>query len=501
MQYTRKEMLDSVPSTGFFGHPKGLGVLFFIEFWERFSYYGMRAILLYFLYDSVTKGGLGFQQGIAQSIMSLYGALIFMTCIVGGWIADRILGSRTTLLYGAVLIMLGHICLSSPIGGKVTFLLSMFFIIVGTGMLKPNISNVVGGLYDKTDNRMDSGFVIFYMAVNMGAFFAPFVVGQLQSSINYHAGFAAAAVGMFIALIVYVIFNKKSLGLVGKDVPNPLSPTESKKFKLNLVIGLVILVVILVITHLTGVLTFENFSLLVTILGVALPIGYFFTMYGSKKTDKVEKSRLLAYVPMFLAAVMFWSIQEQGSSILGAFIDTNTQRNLSGIGINYTIPAAFFQSINPLLIVAFAPIISWIWTKLGKKAPSTPIKFALGLFLAGISFIMMIFPTLGMTNSTLINPLWIVISLGLCVIGELCLSPTGSSVSVKLAPKAFEAQMISLWLLTDATAQAVNAQLVRLYNIWDKSTYFGFLGILAVILAGILVALSPWAVKHMEGVK
>lgn len=151
MQYSREEMLKSVPQTGFFGHPRGLGVQFFMEFWERFSYYGMRAILLYFLYDSVSHGGLGFDQTVAQSIMSLYGALIFMTCIVGGWVADRLVGSRTAMLMGAVLIMFGHIALSSPVGGRVTFLLSMFLIIIGTGLLKPNISAVVGGLYDKKD--------------------------------------------------------------------------------------------------------------------------------------------------------------------------------------------------------------------------------------------------------------------------------------------------------------------------------------------------------------
>lgn len=502
MQYSREEMLKSVPQTGFFGHPRGLGVQFFMEFWERFSYYGMRAILLYFLYDSVSHGGLGFSQTVAQSIMSLYGALIFMTCIVGGWVADRLVGSRTAMLIGAVLIMFGHIALSSPVGGRVTFLLSMFLIIVGTGMLKPNISAVVGGLYDKKDPRMDSGFVIFYMAVNMGAFVAPFIVGTLQSSFSYHAGFGAAAVGMFIALMVYVAFNKKSLGLVGKDVPNPFSPEEFKKFKVHFGIGIVAIIAILVITHLTGTLTFNNFSIFVTVLGVVLPIGYFATMYKSTKTDKVEKSRLLAYVPMFLGAVMFWSIQEQGSSILGAFVDTNTQRNLSSIiGIHYTIPAAFFQSVNPLLIVIFAPIISGIWTKLGKKGPSTPIKFAIGLFLAGISFLIMVIPTMGMTSKTLINPFWIIISFAICVIGELCLSPTGSSVSVKLAPKAFEAQMLSLWLLTDATAQAVNAQLVRLYGIWSKATYFGFLGALAIVLAIILALLSPWAVRKMQGIK
>lgn len=502
MKYTREEMLNSVPRTGFFGHPKGLGVLFFMEFWERFSYYGMRAILLYFMYDAVNNGGLGLDRGVAQSIISLYGALIYMTCIVGGWVADRLLGSRTTLFYGAVLIMLGHISLSLPFGGMTTFLASMILIIIGTGMLKPNISNVVGGLYDKNETRMDNGFVIFYMSVNMGAFVAPLIVGNLQSSFGYHAGFGAAAVGMLLALIAYAFFSNQSLGLVGKDVPNALSATEKDKFKKYGLLGLAIVIILIVLTKVTGTLTFDNFSYLVTALGIIIPIAYFLGMYRSDKTDSVEKSRLLAYIPIFLSGVMFWAIQEQGSSILGAFIDTNTERNLNNlVGINYTIPAAFFQSINPLLIVTFAPIISFIWTKLGKKAPATPIKFALGLLFAGVSFLLMIFPTLGMTDHTLINPMWIVISFALTVIGELLLSPVGSSTTVKLAPKAFEAQMLSMWFLASATAQGVNAQLVRLYNILDKSTYFGFLGLLAVILGVVVIILTPWISGKMSGIK
>lgn len=502
MNYSREEMVDSVPSTGFFGHPRGLGVLFFIEFWERFSYYGMRAILLYFMYDTVAKGGLGLPQAMAQSIMSLYGALIFMTCILGGWVADRILGSRTTLFYGANLVMLGHICLALPFGGMVTFLLSMFFIIVGTGMLKPNISSVVGGLYHKNDTRMDNGFVIFYMSVNMGAFLAPLIVGNLQNSFGYHTGFGAAALGMFLALALYVLFNKKNLGLVGKDIPNPLTATEKKQMIKKVSIVVAIVLAILAISYFTGTLSFDTFSIAITLLGIFLPFVYFLSMYSSKKTTKIEKSRLLSYIPLFLSAVMFWAIQEQGSSILGAFIDQNTQRDLKPLfNIDYTVPAAFFQSINPLLIVALAPVTSWIWDKMGKKAPSTPVKFALGLFLGGISFAMMVVPTMNMTSSTLINPLWIVLSFAICVVGELCLSPVGSSVSVKLAPKAFESQMMSLWLLSSATAQGVNAQLVRLYDVMTKSTYFGFLGALAIVLAVIVLGLTPWMSKKMEGIK
>lgn len=501
-RYTREEMVESVPQTGFFGHPKGLGNLFFIEFWERFSYYGMRAILLYFMYTAVASGGLGLEKGMAQSIMSLYGALIYMTGIMGGWVADRLIGSRSALFYGAILIMFGHIVLAIPSGGIPLFLVSMLLIIVGTGLMKPNISNVVGGLYRKDDERMDNGFTIFYMSVNMGALVAPLVVGQLQTKYGFHMGFGAAAVGMALALLGYMLYSKKSLGLVGKDVPNPLSPEEKKRVIKIVSIWVVILAALAGVAYMTNQLTFDNFSYLITFLGIVIPIYYFTMMYRSHKTTTEEKSRLLAYIPLFLSAVMFWSIQEQGSSILGAFADTNTQRNLEGIlGINYTIPAAFFQSINPLFIVLLAPVLSMIWAKMGKRQPSTPVKFSLGLLFAGLSFLLMVIPTMGMKSDTLINPMWLVASFILCVLGELCLSPVGSSVSVKLAPQAFESQMLSMWFLASATAQGVNAQLVRLYNLWSESKYFGFLGALAIVLAVVVLLLSPWMKRKMRGIR
>ena len=502
MQQSKEGLTSSIPQTGFFGHPKGLGNLFFIEFWERFSYYGMRAILLYFMYTSVTNGGLGFDKAMSQSIMSLYGSLIMMSGIIGGWLADRLIGSRKALLYGAVLIMTGHIVLAFPNGGVIGFLFSMAFIILGTGLMKPNISNVVGGIYPEDDPRMDSGFTIFYMSVNMGALFAPLVVGELQSSYGFHTGFAAAAIGMAFALLGYILYSKKNLGAVGMAATNPLSIAERKRFIRTVIIGCSTIIAIVIVAYFTGTLTFDNFSYAITFLGIVIPAYYFILMFKSRETNKIEKDRLKAYIPLFLSAVMFWSIQEQGSSILGEFADHNVQRNLGSLfHIDYTIPAAFFQSINPLFIVLLAPVISMIWSKLGKHAPSTPIKFAIGLLFAGMSFILMIFPTLGMSDNTLVNPLWLIGSFILCVIGELCLSPVGSSVTVKLAPKAFESQMMSLWFLASAAAQGINAQLVRLYEVLSKSTYFGFLGVLAIILSLIVFLVTPIIKNNMHGVK
>ncbi|MES9700976.1 oligopeptide:H+ symporter, partial [Bacillus sp. JJ927] len=224
----KNELVQSIPQTGFLGHPKGLFTLFFTEFWERFSHYGMRAILLYYMYYSVAKGGLGIDQSTATSIMAIYGSLLFMSSIIGGWISDRLFGPSKTVFFGGVLIMIGHLILALP-GSKSALFISMVFLILGTGLLKPNISNIVGSLYSKTDARRDSGFSIFYMGINLGALLAPLVVGTLGQQYNFHLGFGVAAIGMAIGLGVFVGTKQKNLGLVGTQVPNPLSDSERKK--------------------------------------------------------------------------------------------------------------------------------------------------------------------------------------------------------------------------------------------------------------------------------
>ncbi|SCC35244.1 amino acid/peptide transporter (Peptide:H+ symporter) [Priestia flexa] len=228
MSLDKEKIVQSVPQKGFFGHPKGLFTLFFTEFWERFSYYGMKALLIVYLYTEVSKGGLGIDNGTAASIMSIYGALVYMSGIIGGWIADRILGTSRTVFWGGVLIMIGHIVLALPAGFN-GVLVAMLFIILGTGLLKPNVSSVVGDLYRENDNRRDAAFSIFYMGINLGAFIAPLIVSTLGENYGFHLGFGAAAVGMLGGLIVFSMTKKKNLGLAGTEVPNPLKPGERKK--------------------------------------------------------------------------------------------------------------------------------------------------------------------------------------------------------------------------------------------------------------------------------
>ncbi|WML50972.1 peptide MFS transporter [Neobacillus sp. PS3-12] len=494
--FNRQKIVDSVPQKGFFGHPKGLFTLFFTEFWERFSYYGMKAILVYYMYYQVSKGGLGIDQQTALAIASVYGSLVYMSGIIGGWISDRMLGSSKSVFYGGILIMFGHIALAIP-GSMTMFFVSMILIVLGTGLLKPNISTILGEMYDIKDARRDAGFSIFYMGVNLGAFISPLIVGTVGMNYNFHLGFGLAAIGMFLAIVIYVFTRKKTLGLAGTFVLNPLSPVEKKKAFTRIGAGVVVIAILLIIAITAGLLTIQSFIGLVGFLGFIIPTIYFIVMYRSKHTAKEERSRIIAYIPLFIASVMFWAIEEQGSTILANFADKRTQLNFAGMHIN----PSWFQSLNPLFIVVFAPIVGWLWVKLRDRQPTISQKFAVGLLFAGLSFVVILVPAwIGGTHA-LVNPLWLVLSYFIVVIGELCLSPVGLSATTKLAPAAFSAQMMSLWFLSNAAAQALNAQLVKFYTPASEMTYFGVIGGASIVLSLILFALSPKIQGFMKGIR
>lgn len=411
----------------------------------------------------------------AASIMAIYGSLVYMSGIIGGWIADRLLGSSRTIFWGGVLIMIGHLILALP-GTVSTLFISMVFLVLGTGLLKPNVSSIVGDLYSETDTRRDSGFSIFYMGINLGALLSPFVIGTLGQKYNFHLGFGVAAIGMLFGLIMYVLTKKKNLGLAGTQVPNPLTGMERKKVLIQFSTGIIAIALVCVLT---------------------IPTGYFVFMYRSPKTTKVEKSRLIAYIPLFIAATMFWAIQEQGAIILASYADQRTQLNFAG----FEVQSSWFQSLNPIYIVLLAPVFAWLWVKLNSRQPSTANKFAIGLLFAGLSFLVMIIPAYIHGTESLVSPIWLIISFLLVVIGELCLSPVGLSITTKLAPAAFSAQTMSLWFLTSASAQAINAQLVRLYNPETEIIYFGVIGGISIVLSVILYFMAPKIQVLMKGIK
>ncbi|GDY28639.1 peptide MFS transporter [Gandjariella thermophila] len=484
----------TAPQKGFFGHPRGLSTLFFTEMWERLSYYGMKSILLYYMYDQVVKGGLGIPSGTAKALVAVYGAALYMSGIVGGWVADRLLGSRRSILYGGILIMFAHICLAVP-AGRGALYASMVLLVLGTGLLKTNISNTVGGLYDKQDTRRDAGFSIFYMGVNTGAFLAPFIVGTLGQKVNYHAGFSVAAVGMAIGLIQYVL-GQRHLGDAGRLPTNPLTPAERGRFSLIAGAGVAALVVLVVVLAVTGVLTADLVINVITALSVLVPLGYFAVMLRSGRTTAVERSRVVAYIPLFVASVAFWFIQEQGASVLAQYADQRTDLNAFG----FAIPSSWFQSVNPVVIIVLAPAFAALWMKLGTRQPTTPRKFAYGLLLAGLSYLVLVVPAVVAGTGVKANPLWLTVSFVLVTLGELCLSPVGLSATTKLAPAAFAAQTMGLWFTSDAAAQGLSAQVVKLYTPATEAGYFGVVGGVVLVLGVALYLIAPAIHRKMQGV-
>ncbi|MFI9812066.1 peptide MFS transporter [Saccharothrix variisporea] len=483
----------STPQRGFFGHPRGLSTLFFAELWERFSYYGMKAILAYYLYRSTAEGALGLDKSFALSLVAIYGASVYMSGVAGGWLADRVLGGQRAVFYGGVLIMFGHIALALPIGVAGVYT-GLILIVLGTGLLKPNISTVVGGLYAADDPRRDSGFTIFYMGINLGGFLAPLVCGWLGEEVDWHFGFGAAAVGMALGLIAYR-FGRRNLGDSALVPPNPLPASERGALIGRIVgfsLGAVAVVAALVLTGLVGA---EGVINLISAASVVLPIGYFVVMMRSPKTTSVERSRLTAYIPLFIAAAMFWLLFEQSATVIAAFADTRLDRHFLG----FDVPPSFIQSINPVMIILFAPLFALLWVKLGKRQPSTPRKFAYALLLVGLSYVLMMVASQG-DPAVRASFLWIIAMYAVMTSGELLLSPVGLSVTTKLAPRAFASQTMGLWFLASAAGQGVGAIVVRFYSDENAVAYFGVLGGVSIALGLLLAAGTKNIRKLMHGV-
>ena len=484
----------------FFGQPRGLATLFSTEMWERFSYYGMRAILLFYMYFAISKGGLGFSEGTAASIMSIYGSLVYMAGVVGGWLSDRVWGSRKTVFLGGVFIMLGHIVLSLPFGAAALYA-SIAFIVVGTGLLKPNVSDMVGDLYSETDRRRDAGFNIFVFGINLGAAIAPWAVPFVaekfghNGNMNFHAGFALAAIGMFAGLIQYYFDGKKYLPEDTLHPKDPISKEDLKPIIKGVIIGIIALVVVLGIMGATGTLNIDNVITLITLIAVALPIIYFVIMLRSSKVTKVERSRVRAYIPLFIAAAIFWAIEESGSVVLALFAENRTVLHIG----SWHFAASNFQTLNPLFIMILTPVFVWLWSH-WKNQPSAPGKFAAGLIFAGLSYAWMALPGILEGTTGRVSPFWLVMSWFIVEIGEMLISPIGLSVTTKLAPKAFKSQMMSMWFLANAAGQAINSQVVKYYSSSTEVPYFLTIGLISIVFGIILFFFVKKIHRLMDGV-
>ena len=428
-------------------HPRGLYTLFFTEMWERFSYYGMRALLVLFMVDS-TRGGLGFSDETATAIYGLYTAAVYLVALPGGWIADRLLGAQKAVWFGGIVIAAGHFVLAVPT--MQAFFLGLVLVVLGTGLLKPNISAIVADLYPEGGARRDAGFTIFYMGINVGAALGPLVCSTLGEQLNWHYGFGAAGVGMVLGLIQFRL-TAKHLGQAGlhpiaHDKGGTISPETHRKHWMAVWASVAIIAAV-VFAGLTGALSFNPVALAKSsanlILGIAaVYFGYLFFFAG---LDSDEKKRTFVILVLFFAAATFWSGFEQAGSTLNLFAERYTDRFIGG----FEIPAGWYQSLNAVFIIAFAPVFAAFWVNLARRNldPSIPLKFAIGLLILASGFAVMIFAAHVVTDGGKAGPMWLVTTYLLHTFGELCLSPVGLSSVTKLAPKRFVGQMMGIWFL------------------------------------------------------
>ncbi|GAB3616325.1 peptide MFS transporter [Okibacterium endophyticum] len=480
---------ESSPARSFFGQPKSLATVFGVEMWERFSFYGMQGILLLYLYYTAAEGGLGLPESVAAGIVGAYGGAVYLATILGAWVADRLLGSERTLFYSAVVIVCGHVALSLLPGGA-GVLVGLVLVAAGSGGVKANATSVVGTLYGPEDARRDAGFSLFYLGINLGAFLGPILTGLLQTNLGFHYGFGLAAVGMAIGLVQYS-FGRKKLPANASHVPNPLPAKKRMP-----VIGIaVISIVLIVICVFTGLITAENIAAVVIGVILVASVSYFVVIVSSRRVNAVERKRVFGFIPLFIASVAFWSLYQQQFTVITIYSDTQLNRDLFG----WEMPVSWVQSINPIFIIVLSGVFAAVWTKLGRRQPSTPIKFALGTAGMGLAFLAFLPTSGGGENST---PLLVLVGiLFLFTVSELLLSPVGLSVSTKLAPEAFRTQMVALFFLSVALGSAISGQLAELYSLVPEAMYFGVLGVIAIGLGLTLFVARKPVLALMSGVR
>lgn len=474
----------------FLGHPKGLQTLFFTEMWERFSYYGMRAILILFMTTPETRGGLGLGVADAGAIYGIYTSMVYLACLPGGWIADRYIGQNHAILAGGCLIMCGHIMLAVP---DITYFYGgLSLLVIGTGLLKPNISSMVGQLYSKEDQRRDSGYSLYYMGINIGAFAAPLVCGWLSQGIYFreiliavgvnpanawHFSFGAAAIGMAFGLCHYV-YGRSSLLGIGR----PPKASASHVSAVITCVGCLFLIV--------WIYSFTDFNLspaqFGNIFGLILlltTLVFFVWLIGSSWNVPEDRRRVTKILILFLAATVFWSLFEQGGSTLTLFAERNTSRTILGI----SFPASWMQSLNPLLIIfLLGPGFAWLWIRLGSSGPSTTQKFVIGLLFMSLGYGVMIGAAIVADSGELVSPLWLAVMYLLHTMGEMCLSPVGLSAMSKLAPQKIASLTMGIWFLASSIGSYAGGRVAGLYESIPLTYIFIALTVIGLISTMVL---------------
>jgi POT family proton-dependent oligopeptide transporter len=423
-------MASPVPTTaneidrGFFGHPRGLSTLFFTEMWERFSYYGMRAFLILYMVAPATAGGLGFTDARAASIYGTYTGSAWAASILGGLIADRLLGQYRTVLIGGIIIAAGHFTLA--FNALPFFYTGLALIAFGTGCLKPNVSTLVGSLYPRGDDRRDAGFSVFYMGINLGALLGPLIAGYLAQRVNWHIGFACAGVGMTLGLIQYVVGRRRLEQGIARLEKHPGEW-----------------------------------------IAVTPPSAQTAATHG--RISGEEWKRIGAIVIFFMAATVFWGGYEQAGSTLNLFADRYTRLEVFGVAF----PSSWFQSVQPAFVILLAPVFGWLWLRLGRRQPSSPAKFALGLIFLSLSFMILIpAGALASGEGIRVSPWWLIGAYFVSEIGELCVSPIGLSAVTKLAPLRIVGLMMGVWFLSNAFGNKLAGWAAGFFSSMPLNTLF-----------------------------
>ncbi|MGA1994251.1 MAG: peptide MFS transporter [Bryobacteraceae bacterium] len=484
--------------TRFFGHPRGLATLFFTEMWERFSYYGMRAILILYMTDRIAKGGLGFDDSKAGSVYGLYTAMVYLMCLGGGWVADRITGQRRAVLAGGLLIVAGEFCLMVP--GNAFFYSGLALLIFGTGLLKGNVSTIVGQLYRKGDPRRNSGFSIFYMGINLGALIAPILCSYVGEKINWRLGFGVAGIGMLLGLVQYVL-SGKYLGEAGLRPAGTGDPELDRRQRRSAIRGVAIG---LGVCALLGVLC--AISLTVTQISdglgwglLAIAAAVFGWMISSRGWTLEERKRSAAILVLFIASALFWASFEQAGSSLNLFAERSTDRMVLG----WEFPAGWFQFVQPIFVVALAPVFAWLWMALNRRQaePSSPAKFAIGLVWAALAFAILVPAAKMAAGGAQVAIWWLTGTYFLQTLGELCLSPVGLSAMTKLAPDRAGGFVMGIWFLSTSIGNWLAGKAGSLYSSMPLPTLFGSVAAFSVGTAIVLALLIKPTVKLMSGVK
>ena len=492
---------------GFFGHPVGLRTLFFTEMWERFSYYGMRAFLFIYMTKEAAVGGRGMSATTAGSIMAVFLSSVYLLSLPGGWIADRFLGQRKAVTFGGIGIALGNVFLAWP--SDALFFPGLTLVAIGTGLLKPNISTIVGQLYTPEDIRRDSGFTIYYMGINIGATVAPFVCGYLAQSDSFrafltghgldpnlcwHFGFAAAAIGMVGGLAQYAL-DQRALQEAGKHPTIPTEPARAARDRkvLGGIIGTLVVLLAMVVV-------FEpSDKLVANFVGVALIIGSITLFIGLLQTarDAGERRRVIAMIPLFVGAIGFFGIFEQASTTLSAYAEDLTSREFLGMNI----PASYYQSVNAIFIVILAPIFAWMWVTLArkKKEPAAVMKFSIGMVILASSFVVML-PAAHATKTDTASAGYLIALYFLYTCSELCISPVGLSSMSKLAPKRLAGMVMGTWFLAAANGNYLAGRAAQVSDKWGYNFLFWFLIIVSLTMAAGLFVVAPM-IKRMMAVE